>query len=824
MCVAVSLTDERLLDHDRRSLHNIHCRYVDRRNSLKRHIAPGISESSVRHPPLDNPDSARPPILPAYQSAPSYPFHVPGQVQPTVPLDGVSDGCQHIGTSNEDAERFYQSFAAINASGSMSGYALQQMGTTHNWGSLSYLSGAERFYDLPNWNNDGVGQELWSQGCHESNSSSIGAEFGSDTCRPQEDEPALDVLPTPVTEHDTAYPVSTNRNTLSACQQSDEGLEELTTVTYSLGEAPAVSNSEGNTQRIPDSSAPNNPSETASPSLPEDDNCEIDMADTNVLFTEHKQNPLSPLLQLFISIDFDKLYTATTEDSTGRFYARVGEAFQRLTATFRASLATEAKSAPKVAQGCGDAEWNPHIGDMLSSIPYETRKVYIVACYNGLYGFWVDFLVSRDDLESWVEDTAYHSICSSPTADPCRTISAISLLALGSLNTGSLMSLDSLSTGLNYRKSFDSDIQGDPEMGGKISNSSSAQHTGLDLFNLALVAYRHLGTTAQYLSSATFKALMAMSIFAQEAGHPIMNSLLVDAALLSHRLKLYSSAAVEAETPSSESHQREQLQGAFWLLYCLEKPFSLYSGHPSILNDEFIDYDPPNMPSPANLRRKNAEFQQLSNHQALHVQCEYAKICDKIAKDLFGQISLRNSTSRNIQTANQIIRLLNRWYEINVTESPSNIVQVDHPGRGLIFLLHTCKAKFVVYGRSLQLGFRQQGQCERNLAIYDRLENDCLDSARRLILCILNIRYDKIFFNNNDHRILNLVRIATLLIALSEARNSSIMDEGLRHISNACGVFGRIASVDATVLDELIELGQFTKTMTSLLSSNPQGK
>jgi hypothetical protein len=166
-----------------------------------------------------------------------------------------------------------------------------------------------------------------------------------------------------------------------------------------------------------------------------------------------------------------------------------------------------------------------------------------------------------------------------------------------------------------------------------------------------------------------------------------------------------------------------------------------------MLNDEFIDYDPPEIPSPAPLRRRDDEFQRLSDHETLRAQCEYAKICDKIAKDFFGQISLRNSTSTNTRTANQIIGLLNRWYEVNVTKSPSNTMQVDPTRRELTFLLQTCMAKFVVYGRSLQLGLRQQRQCERNLVIYDRFQNECLDSAQNLIQCILNIRFEKILFN-----------------------------------------------------------------------------
>jgi hypothetical protein len=93
---------------------------------------------------------------------------------------------------------------------------------------------------------------------------------------------------------------------------------------------------------------------------------------------EHKENPMSSLLQLYISLDVDELYSPTTQGSTGRRYdARVSQAFKRLTATFCASLAAEAKSAAKLAQGGGNVESNPHIGDVLSSIPCQTRKAYI---------------------------------------------------------------------------------------------------------------------------------------------------------------------------------------------------------------------------------------------------------------------------------------------------------------------------------------------------------------------------------------------------------------------------------------------------------------
>jgi hypothetical protein len=183
---------------------------------LKRKATLGISQSSLRQPPLGNLELSRPPMSPAYQGTPSHAFLVPGQVQPTVPIGGFSDGYQHTGSSNEDVEMFYQNFAAVHASGNTSSYAMQQMDTAHNWGSLSYPTGTERFYALPNWNN--VGQEFGCQGSQESNLSSIGADFLFERSRAQEDAPALAVLPTPITEHDTGYSVSTNRNSLSPDQ------------------------------------------------------------------------------------------------------------------------------------------------------------------------------------------------------------------------------------------------------------------------------------------------------------------------------------------------------------------------------------------------------------------------------------------------------------------------------------------------------------------------------------------------------------------------------------------------------------------------------
>lgn len=69
---------------------------------------------------------------------------------------------------------------------------------------------------------------------------------------------------------------------------------------------------------------------------------------------------------------------------------------------------------------------------------------------------------------------------------------------------------------------------------------------------------------------------------------------------------------------------------------------------------------------------------------------------------------------------------------------------------------------------------------------------------------------------------LNLARLATMLIAVSATKGSSPLSEGLQHIGNACGVFGRIACLDMTLLDDLSELGEFMKTLMAVKMGEAQ--
>jgi hypothetical protein len=54
-----------------------------------------------------------------------------------------------------------------------------------------------------------------------------------------------------------------------------------------------------------------------------------------------------------------------------------------------------------------------------------------------------------------------------------------------------------------------------------------------------------------------------------------------------------------------------------------------------------------------------------------------------------------------------------------------------------------------------------------------------------------------------------------MIIAVSTTKASSA-SEGLRYIGMACGVFGRIACLDITLLDELSELGAFMKKLMTI--------
>ncbi|RYO90203.1 hypothetical protein DL766_002739 [Monosporascus sp. MC13-8B] len=378
----------------------------------------------------------------------------------------------------------------------------------------------------------------------------------------------------------------------------------------------------------------------------------------------------------------------------------------------------------------------------------QTRKRYIDACYEGRYSFGIVYLISRSQIDEWIEESNYNNICSDPMGDPCTAMVLNSLLALGSF-TDKNSTANAVEFGANYW---------DHTMDGKKLDPSSKRHIGTEVFDRATTAQRHLRTTPEYFSVRTFRALIVMIIFAQELGHPILESLLIDAALVSHILKLHSLAGVKAHTQGLGEHEQIQLQRAFWLFYCIEKPQCLYSGRPSMLDDDFIDYSPPENACSApygggdasHISRDDPDW--VAKCEWLQIQCQYAKICNRISKSLFGQRGLQEPINTTMRTVNQLLDLLNGWAEINITSPRTYGMREDGihrehaiPARRMAYIYQICTAKFIIHGRCLQI--RDELRSQAGMDIYNRCQDECLNTARNLIQTISDMSFEKLLVN-----------------------------------------------------------------------------
>lgn len=69
--------------------------------------------------------------------------------------------------------------------------------------------------------------------------------------------------------------------------------------------------------------------------------------------------------------------------------------------------------------------------------------------------------------------------------------------------------------------------------------------------------------------------------------------------------------------------------------------------------------------------------------------------------------------------------------------------------------------------------------------------------------------------NRTNQRILDLIRIATVIIALSTTKTSSSSDV-LREIGNVWVIFGRVADSDEKMLSVLADLGELMQEVVSI--------
>lgn len=174
-----------------------------------------------------------------------------------------------------------------------------------------------------------------------------------------------------------------------------------------------------------------------------------------------------------------------------------------------------------------------------------------------------------------------------------------------------------------------------------------------------------------------------------------------------------------------------------------------------MLDDDFIDYNLPENICSALYEKRDAwhisrgEPDWITKCEWLRVQCQYAKICNRISKNLFGQRALQEPTDTTMRTVSQLLDLLNCWAEINTDNLHTYGVRDDgiHTKHSIFahrmaYIYQSCAAKFIIHGRCLQI--RNELRSQVGMDIYNRCQEESLNAALCLVQTISDMSFEKL--------------------------------------------------------------------------------
>ncbi|KAJ5754100.1 uncharacterized protein N7511_008253 [Penicillium nucicola] len=247
---------------------------------------------------------------------------------------------------------------------------------------------------------------------------------------------------------------------------------------------------------------------------------------------------------------------------------------------------------------------------------------------------------------------------------------------------------------------------------------------------------------------------------------------------------------------------RQRTKRAFWFLYCIEKEFCLRAEICPILDEDFVDYRPPQLEvSPGAV-------------DWLFIRCCYASLCTAILKGFYGQKSLK-AEGQNL--VNNLEAQLNAWLRLlppgiqsideQMVEFPSlNDWQERRKKLTVFFQYH---AVFL----TLHTGRRSQHPPSSSCSSeFPGIEPWALDTSRKSAAAVRRILAASCQLTESDVRLdpsmYRLVCIATCSLAAATIRTPLAGHRtDLSYLATAAGFFGRMALANIEgPLEEITEI------------------
>ncbi|KAL5089198.1 hypothetical protein Trisim1_005761 [Trichoderma cf. simile WF8] len=313
---------------------------------------------------------------------------------------------------------------------------------------------------------------------------------------------------------------------------------------------------------------------------------------------------------------------------------------------------------------------------------------------------------------------------------------------------------------------------------GRCERLSELQHNPLVHFNAALKLKEQL--LNGNFSVQSLQALIAMTYFGLLIESREARNLLCSCIQYSQMMRLNRSSSINALCAISDD--RTKVKKAFWFLYAMEQRFCLRTETFPLLNQDFIDYEPPKQ-----------EGHSVSVDW-LSIWCHHASLCAFILQEFYGQRALQSQGSSYIFDLEERLR---KWMQ----RLPSELQLVDDQMVGL----NTIRSQerrtkihiFCLYYEILLAAYAKQTSA-KSLTFTDlNMWPSCRDqqqtsAVKKLLeashqLTLADVRLDMSFYQ--------LIRVSSCKLAVSticDGNNS----KDLSYLSMAVGFFGRMAIGD----------------------------
>ncbi|KHJ32257.1 hypothetical protein EV44_g5383 [Erysiphe necator] len=306
------------------------------------------------------------------------------------------------------------------------------------------------------------------------------------------------------------------------------------------------------------------------------------------------------------------------------------------------------------------------------------------------------------------------------------------------------------------------------------------------------------------ISRENFLATLVMILFARKCGRDREISLLTTLSSIAIGLKLYSLKSIENLSDTEQS--KIELQRAFWLYYAIEKPHALRIGQFSMIDDSFIDYQPPivklKYENPITVAQ-DEYYRDTGQEDLLLLQCRFAKTCSLITTKLYTPHGLQKTPSELYNSIFQLGGMLKHWKDsIHASIRPLDLSSAS------TFVPELCKASqeqlvlsyqyyealWAIHGRWRLCNPSHMSDEDVSRMVTSR--DLCLNVARMVLNLSSEFRISTLL---SHWSISQLPVIASLSIFLDaiDLEMSCPKEKALPYLSIAEGFYGRLSTLES---------------------------